>query len=121
MLRIVIESIFSPDICGSWQYRSPERAREGRAGPVAGPSPSRRPPAGESESEKQLRLQREAEAKRISDSIDEELRQEERRFKKRKEDIKVSQLCPRPCRGQKPGFAVYFHIQRFNFPTDRSL
>ena len=53
-----------------------------------------RPPAGESESEKQLRLQREEEAKRISDSIDEELRQEERRFRKRKEDVKVSDCTP---------------------------
>ena len=48
-----------------------------------------RPPPGESDHERQLRLQREAEAKRISDSIDEELKAEEKRFKKRKEDVKV--------------------------------
>ncbi|EKM58246.1 uncharacterized protein PHACADRAFT_252432 [Phanerochaete carnosa HHB-10118-sp] len=48
-----------------------------------------RPPAGETESERQLRLQREAEAKRISDAIDEELRAEERRFRKRKEDVRL--------------------------------
>ena len=48
-----------------------------------------RPPPGENEHERQLRLQREAEAKRISDSIDEELKAEEKRFRKRKEDVKV--------------------------------
>lgn len=48
-----------------------------------------RPPPGENDHERQLRLQREAEAKRISDSIDEELKAEEKRFRKRKEDVKV--------------------------------
>ena len=37
-----------------------------------------RPPPGESDHERQLRLQREAEAKRISDSIDEELKAEDK-------------------------------------------
>ena len=51
-----------------------------------------RPPPGETESARQLRLQREAEAKRISDRIDEELRLEEKRFRKRKEDVKVRRV-----------------------------
>ncbi|GJE88602.1 guanine nucleotide-binding protein subunit alpha [Phanerochaete sordida] len=48
-----------------------------------------RPPVGETENERQLRLQREAEAKRISDAIDEELRAEEKRYRKRKEDVRL--------------------------------
>jgi hypothetical protein len=48
-----------------------------------------RPPPGESEHDRQLRLQQEAEAKRISDSIDEELRQDAKRLQKRKQDVKV--------------------------------
>lgn len=48
-----------------------------------------RPPVGESERDRQLRLQREAEAKRISDAIDEELRAEEKRYRKRKEDVRL--------------------------------
>ena len=58
-----------------------------------------RPPAGESDSDKQLRLQREAEAKRISDSIDEDLRAERERMRKSKQDIRVrlhSALFPFP-------------------------
>ena len=49
-----------------------------------------RPPVGENEYERQLRMQREAEAKRISDTIDDELKKDEKRWKKRKEDVKVS-------------------------------
>lgn len=48
-----------------------------------------RPPSSESDEERQLRLQREAEAKKISDRIDEEISQDEKRFKKQKQDIKV--------------------------------
>lgn len=51
-----------------------------------------RPPPGESEHERQLRLQQEAEAKRISDNIDEELKQDARRLQKRKEDVTVRLL-----------------------------
>ncbi|PSR78994.1 hypothetical protein PHLCEN_2v7181 [Hermanssonia centrifuga] len=48
-----------------------------------------RPPDGETDYDRQLRLKREAEAKRISDSIDDELRKDEKRYKKRKEDVKL--------------------------------
>ncbi|KAI0703439.1 G-protein alpha subunit [Cytidiella melzeri] len=48
-----------------------------------------RPPPGETENDRQLRLQQEAEAKRISDSIDEELKQDARRIQKRKQDVKL--------------------------------
>ncbi|KAI0346526.1 G-protein alpha subunit [Trametopsis cervina] len=48
-----------------------------------------RPPPGESDSDRQLRLQREAEAKRISDAIDEELKQDAKRLQKHKQDVKL--------------------------------
>ncbi|KAI0084041.1 G-protein alpha subunit [Irpex rosettiformis] len=48
-----------------------------------------RPPPGETEPDRQLRLQQEAEAKRISDSIDEELKQDAKRISKRKQDVKL--------------------------------
>ncbi|KAI0784227.1 G-protein alpha subunit [Abortiporus biennis] len=48
-----------------------------------------RPPPSESDQDRQLRLQREAEAKRISDRIDEELSLEEKKYKKSKQDIKL--------------------------------
>lgn len=51
-----------------------------------------RPPVGENEYERQLRIQRESEAKRISDTIDDELKKDEKRWRKRKEDVKVSTL-----------------------------
>lgn len=51
-----------------------------------------RPPPGEKEEERQIRLQQEAEAKRISDNIDEELKQDAKRIQKRKQDVKVR--CP---------------------------
>ena len=54
-----------------------------------------RPPSGESDDERQLRMEREAEAKRISDAIDDELKKDERKWRKRKEDVKVSALCHR--------------------------
>lgn len=49
-----------------------------------------RPPASETEHERVARLQREADAKRISDSIDEELKAERERLRKSKQDIRVS-------------------------------
>lgn len=49
-----------------------------------------RPPPSESEEDRKSRLQREAEAKQISDRIDDEISQDEKLFKKRKEDVKVS-------------------------------
>lgn len=48
-----------------------------------------RPPPGESELDRQARLQKEAEAKRISDSIDEELKQDAKRLQKQRQDVKV--------------------------------
>lgn len=48
-----------------------------------------RPPPGESDGDRKLRLQREAEAKRVSDSIDEKIRMDEKLFRKHKEDVKV--------------------------------
>ena len=58
-----------------------------------------RPPPGESEEQRQARLQQEAEAKRVSDDIDEELKQDARRLQKRKQDVKVRLRCstPTPC------------------------
>jgi hypothetical protein len=49
-----------------------------------------RPPTTETDLEKKARLQREAEARRISEQIDEDIRQERERIKKSKEDVKVS-------------------------------
>lgn len=49
-----------------------------------------RPPPSETDAERRLRLQREAEAKRISETIDEELRLDRERLKKTKGDVKVS-------------------------------
>lgn len=49
-----------------------------------------RPPPTESETDRQMRLQREAEARRISEQIDEELRIEREKLKKSKSDVKVT-------------------------------
>lgn len=49
-----------------------------------------RPPSSETDAERQIRLAREAEAKRISEQIDEELRQERERLKRYKSDVKVN-------------------------------
>ncbi len=49
-----------------------------------------RPPASETEHERVARLQREADAKRISDSIDEEIKADRERLRKSKQDIRVS-------------------------------
>lgn len=48
-----------------------------------------RPPPEESDSDRHIRLQHEAEARRISEQIDEELRFERERLKKSKSDVKV--------------------------------
>lgn len=48
-----------------------------------------RPSPSETESDRQVRLQREAEARRISEQIDEELRNEREKLKKYKSDVKV--------------------------------
>lgn len=52
-----------------------------------------RPPAFESDAERHARLEQEAEAKRVSDLIDEEIRRDKERFKRSKQDVKV---CYRP-------------------------
>ncbi|RPD61189.1 G-protein alpha subunit [Lentinus tigrinus ALCF2SS1-7] len=48
-----------------------------------------RPPASETEHERVARLQREADAKRISDSIDEEIKADRERMRKSKQDIRL--------------------------------
>ena len=48
-----------------------------------------KPPSSETESERNVRLVAEAEAKRISERIDEDLREERERLKKKKGDVKV--------------------------------
>lgn len=48
-----------------------------------------RPPHSESDSDRQARLQQEADARRISEQIDEELRVEREKLKKSKSDVKV--------------------------------
>ena len=51
-----------------------------------------RPPPTESEEERVVRLQREAEAKRISESIDEQIKLDKEKYKKSKEEVKVCVL-----------------------------
>jgi hypothetical protein len=54
-----------------------------------------KPPETETEAERTARLYAEAEAKRVSEQIDEHLREERERIRKRKGDVKVSPLpCP---------------------------
>jgi guanine nucleotide-binding protein alpha-1 subunit len=48
-----------------------------------------RPPEFETEGEKHIRLEREMEAKRVSDLIDEEIRRDRERLRRSKEDVKV--------------------------------
>jgi hypothetical protein len=48
-----------------------------------------RPPASESDVDRQSRLQQEAEARRISEQIDEELRVEREKLRKSRSDVKV--------------------------------
>lgn len=52
-----------------------------------------KPPLSETDSERNVRLEFEAEAKRVSEQIDEDLRAERERLKKRKGDVKVSILA----------------------------
>jgi len=53
-------------------------------------SRSLKPPTYESDYEKHSRLEREIEAKRISDRIDDEIRKDKERLKRAKQDVKVS-------------------------------
>jgi hypothetical protein len=55
-----------------------------------------RPPNSETDTEKAARLKSEAEAKWISEKIDEELKLERQRLQKSKDDVKVRIGCPRP-------------------------
>ncbi|KAI0058653.1 G-alpha-domain-containing protein [Artomyces pyxidatus] len=48
-----------------------------------------RPPETETEAEKRARLQEEADAKRVSDTIDEELRVDRRNFERSKQDVRL--------------------------------
>ena len=48
-----------------------------------------RPPDAETELERRARLQREADAKRISDVIDEQLKVDRRTYEKSKQDVRV--------------------------------
>lgn len=56
-------------------------------------SAAMKPPSTETDIERNLRLQYEAEAKRVSEQIDEDLREERERLKKRKGDVKVRMTC----------------------------
>lgn len=60
-----------------------------------------KPPTTESEQEKQARLVAEQEAKRISDSIDDEIREERERKKKQNMEVKVSVEYPFLCIGSR--------------------
>ena len=51
-----------------------------------------RPAPGETPQERDLRLQREAEAKRVSDRIDEQLTIDRERYRKAKQDVRVCDL-----------------------------
>ncbi|TFY68532.1 hypothetical protein EVG20_g3516 [Dentipellis fragilis] len=48
-----------------------------------------RPPETETEAERRIRLDREAEARRISDNIDEQLKQDKKKYDKSKQDVKL--------------------------------
>ena len=50
------------------------------------------PPSSETEPERRRRLEAEADAKRVSEQIDEDLREERERLKKKKGDVKVGYL-----------------------------
>lgn len=49
------------------------------------------PPPAETESDRQIRLKQEAEARRVSERIDEELKAERKKLERSKDDVKV---CP---------------------------
>jgi len=51
-----------------------------------------KPPPTETDSEREARLEFEAEARRVSEQIDEDLREERERLRRRKGDVKVSML-----------------------------
>lgn len=51
-----------------------------------------KPPPSETETERTRRLEAEAHAKRVSEQIDEDLREERERLKKKKGDVKVGRL-----------------------------
>lgn len=51
-----------------------------------------KPPSSETEVERTRRLEAEAHAKRVSEQIDEDLREERERLKKKKGDVKVGYL-----------------------------
>jgi hypothetical protein len=51
-----------------------------------------RPPEAETDLERRARLQREADAKRISDIIDEQLKTDKRNYEKSKRDVRVRVL-----------------------------
>jgi hypothetical protein len=53
-----------------------------------------RPPVTETEAERIARLSAEADAKRISDKIDEDLREERERLRRKKGDVKVGWCLP---------------------------
>jgi guanine nucleotide-binding protein subunit alpha len=53
-----------------------------------------RPPDVETELDRRARLQREADAKRISDVIDEQLKIDRRNYDKSKQDVRVCYLLP---------------------------
>jgi guanine nucleotide-binding protein subunit alpha len=53
-----------------------------------------KPPATETEAERIARLAAEAEAKRVSEKIDEDLREERERLRRKKGDVKVCSGAP---------------------------
>lgn len=62
-------------------------------------SAAMKPPTSETDSERAVRLEAEAEAKRVSEQIDEDLREEREKMKKKKGDVKV-----------RPPFLYLVHI-----------
>lgn len=63
-----------------------------------------KPPLSETESERAARLEVEAEAKRVSEQIDEDLREERERLKKKKGDVKVRLSSHQSLRIHSHGF-----------------
>jgi hypothetical protein len=55
-----------------------------------------RPPPTETDLERKARLLREMQARQVSDGIDEEIRQDREKMKKRREDVKVRVLLVGP-------------------------
>lgn len=71
-----------------------------------------RPPPEESDTDRQIRLQNEAEARRISERIDEELRFEREKLKKAKSDVKVIPSTLAPIAGLTLVYNSYFSSVR---------